>query len=132
MQRKYATIVFIDFRAIFPLQLQSASPQSFNIFLQSFPGASRDAVIYHKMSVYVNFIAHKIKAEKAREGSEGTGRGLESAHTSPVTKCPGKAKAWFAFNKQKSHSSSNSSRLASGDECAASASVARMRLGCSC
>lgn len=55
----------------------SASPQSFNIFLQSFPGASRDAVIYHKMSVYVNFIAHKIKAEKGklperRKGGKGT------------------------------------------------------------
>lgn len=45
-------------------QLQLQQPQSFNIFLQSFPGTSRDAVIYHKMSVYVNFIAHKINEEK--------------------------------------------------------------------
>lgn len=53
----------------------SASPQSFNIFLQSFPGASRDAVIYHKMSVYVNFIAHKIKAEKGKLPEERRGKG---------------------------------------------------------
>lgn len=76
----------------------SASPQSFNIFLQSFPGASRDAVIYHKMSVYVNFIAHKIKAEKGKLAEERKReRKGERAHTSPVTKCPSKAKAWLAI-----------------------------------
>lgn len=38
--------------------------------------------------------------------------GDESAHTSPVTKCPGTAEAWLAFNKQNSYrGSSNSRRL---------------------
>lgn len=49
----------------------SHSTYIFFFALQSFPGASRDAVIYHKMSVYVNFIAHKIKAEKGSKAGSG-------------------------------------------------------------
>jgi len=75
--------------------IASSSLQSFNIFLQSFSGTSRDAVIYHKMSVYVNFIAHKIKEAKCTATHSSTHN-----HTAPqrplplpphresVTKCP--------------------------------------------